>query len=130
MKMLSRIRHWRGHGIHSPFVYRLVRDVFTGNGWVGEERGVYNMLTGRGVRRKTARQLQNLATHCDIVDMRVIMPEDAMPEEFDADTTFVFIAPRRGKHNFAALGGRLTIDTRRFFIIFNDQQMPHQHFRI
>ncbi len=130
MKMLPRIRHWRGHGIHSPFVYRLVREVFTGSGWVGEERSMYNILINKGVQRKTARQLQNLATHCDIKEMRVIMPGDTTPEELDANTTFIFIAPRRTKHNLMAQDGRLTIDTHRFFIIFNDRQLPHQHFRI
>ena len=128
MTMLSRIRHWRGHGIHSPFVYGLVRAVFAG---MGDRRDVYDMMRKRGLRRKTARQLQNLATYCgSIMEMRIIMPGEATPEELDADTIFVFIAPRRAKHNHADMGGRLTIDTRRFLIIFNSRQLPHQHFKI
>lgn len=26
--IIYRFRHWRGHGVHSPFVYSLVREVF------------------------------------------------------------------------------------------------------
>ncbi len=35
----ARARYFRGHGVHSPFVYRFVRQVFMQLRLVGGERG-------------------------------------------------------------------------------------------
>jgi hypothetical protein len=134
---IPRIRHWHGHGIHSPFVYGLVRAVFTGGCRLGEQRDLYNIMRSKGLRRKMARQLQNLASHCGMwweEGMCIVMPCDHVPTEPDGDTTFVVVAPYRNSDRInacmSASGGRLTVDTRRFFIIFNNRQLPHQHFKI
>lgn len=98
---------------------------------------------------RAARQLQNFSIACGFIwtgaglrtdgGMCVIMPGDRASVDMimkNTDTTFVVVSPYRGRGRIdacldvAATGARLTIDTRRFFIIFSDRQQPKQHFKI
>lgn len=45
---LSRARYFRGHGVHSPFVYDIVREVFMRDGLLPGDRTVYEALTAAG----------------------------------------------------------------------------------
>ena len=38
------VRHWRGHGVHSPFMYGIVRNVFMKNRITGSDRALYQAL--------------------------------------------------------------------------------------
>ncbi len=61
-----RFRHTRGHGIHSPFVYGLVRNALmlgSGSGRPGGE--LYDALRSCGLNRRRAAQLQNLHNYCE-----------------------------------------------------------------
>lgn len=62
---LPRMRFWRGHGIHSPFMYALVRKVFMKRRITGGDTGLYLALRERGVGKRSAVVLQNMFTHCD-----------------------------------------------------------------
>ena len=63
---LSRVKHRRGHGVHSPFVYSLVRKVFMSK-VLDESLGtaLYDSLRGVGLAEKCARQLHNLLPHIE-----------------------------------------------------------------
>lgn len=63
---LRRARHFRGHGVHSPFVYDVVRHVFMRSTLLAKESPLYAALRSVDVSDKRAIQLQNLATHCNI----------------------------------------------------------------
>ena len=63
---LRRARHFRGHGVHSPFVYDVVRHVFMRSTLMTDEHSLYDALLGVGVVERRAVQLQNLATHCAV----------------------------------------------------------------
>ena len=58
------VRHWRGHGIHSPFMYGIVRNVFMKSRITGRDRTLYNALIRHRIGRKNGILLQNLYTHC------------------------------------------------------------------
>lgn len=61
-----RLRHTRGHGIHSPFVYGLVRNALMfGSGPDGADGELYEALRSCGVNRRRAAQLQNLHNYCE-----------------------------------------------------------------
>lgn len=63
---LSRIRHFRGHGVHSPFVYNLVRKVFMHRGLISEgDSSLCNALIAHGIPTRLATELQNILTYCD-----------------------------------------------------------------
>lgn len=61
---IKRGRYWRGHGVHSPFVYAIVRQVFMCRKLQGERCDLYTLLLGLGVSKRRAIELQNLMEHC------------------------------------------------------------------
>lgn len=62
---LKRARYFRGHGVHSPFVYAVVRQVFMRSKLFPEgATDLYYELLARGISQRRAVQLQNLMTHC------------------------------------------------------------------
>ena len=61
---LKRARHFRGHGVHSPFVYDVVRKVFMQRVLVATRRDLYEALKGCGIAARRCVQLQNLVEHC------------------------------------------------------------------
>ena len=63
---LSRARYFRGHGVHSPFVYNIVREVFMRGELLPGDRRLYRALRGAGVPERRAIQLQHVAIHCGL----------------------------------------------------------------
>ena len=62
---LRRARYFRGHGVHSPFVYTIVRKVFMRSRLIEpSQHDLYDALCGVGVKNRRAIEIQNLATHC------------------------------------------------------------------
>lgn len=58
---MMRVKHYRGFGVHSPFVYGLVRhSVMMKKSIVGDDCTVFERLTELGVSQKRAVQLQNM----------------------------------------------------------------------
>lgn len=58
------VRHWRGHGIHSPFMYGIVRNVFMKSKITGPDTRLYDELRRERIGRKHAVKIQNLYAHC------------------------------------------------------------------
>ena len=108
---LSRARYFRGHGVHSPFVYDIVREVFMHDGLLPGDRTVYDSLTAAGVSRRRAGQLQNLAIHCGYKTFGL--------NRADAELCAQIVAQHRST----------TVDNRGYLLIFNNH-LPKQHFRI
>lgn len=148
--MFFRMRHYRGHGIHSPFVYTLVRRVFVDSAWVGEDRRLYDFLRANGVKMRPAFQLQNLCNLCGFEGfstedeegnvLHIVMPGEG-PERIyklsrNPNLTFVVLYPYKNRErvdvcqSIASQGRRLTIDARHWFLIYNSEQLPKQHFRL
>lgn len=129
--LFPRIRHFRGHGIHSPFVYRFARQVL-GKGWLTGEQWLYSSFTAKKIDKKTARQLHNLAAFLG-EDVRVVLPDERLE---DGEGTTAVLYPYRDRQKLAlcldaaAKKDRLTIDTRRFFVIFGKGREPKQHFKL
>ena len=61
---IKRARYFRGHGVHSPFVYAIVRQVFMRSTFIDERRDLYDALIALCAPKKRARELQNLMAHC------------------------------------------------------------------
>lgn len=78
---IARARYFRGHGVHSPFVYDIVREVFMKKRRIqSNDIALYGALCKLGVHKMRAAQLQNLFTHCGYATFAfdVTTPADLM----------------------------------------------------
>ena len=148
---LSRARYFRGHGVHSPFVYAIVREVFMRRDLLPGERSLYETLLDAGFPRRRAVQLQNLMIHCGYAtfgmnraDADLCIATRDLPR---AETLALVRAASEGRHTVVVLSpyeGRdrqalcaqivaghrsTTVDNRAYLLIFNNH-LPKQHFRI
>lgn len=70
-EQLHRARYFRGHGVHSPYVYNIVRKVFMQSKLTSPTTDLYDALMTRGVARRRCVQLQNLVAHCGYESWRI-----------------------------------------------------------
>lgn len=71
---LKRARYFRGHGVHSPYVYAIVRDVFMRSKLSTDRCDLYNLLIEKKVSQRRAIQLQNLLVHCKYDTFKIDCP--------------------------------------------------------
>ncbi len=152
---IARTRYFRGHGVHSPFVYAIVRQAFMPHRLLGDDTALYDALRELGASRRRAVQLQNLCTHCgyrhfafddaDVApcELRLLTPHlapDATRElvrRAVADgTTVALLAPYENRKR-AELCAELverhagtSVDNRGYLLLFTDDRLPKQHYRI
>lgn len=150
---VARARYFRGHGVHSPFVYAIVRQVFMKHELRDGDCSLYDRLTTDGVSRRRAVQLQNLFIHCgyaswsidllpESCDLCLLTPELAPETTLEIvaraatqGTTLALTAPYEGDERtelcrkLIAFHPGTTIDNRAYLLIFNNR-LPKQHFRL
>lgn len=148
---LSRARYFRGHGVHSPFVYDIVRRVFMRDELLPGDRSLFEALLDAGVCRRRAVQLQNLRIHCGYrtfglnrADAELCIATRDLPRietlalvraAAEAGHTVAVMAPYDGQlrqalcEQIVAQHRSTTVDNRGYLLIFNNH-LPKQHFRI
>lgn len=148
---LSRARYFRGHGVHSPFVYQIVRRVFMCGGLLPGDRKLYEALRQEGVPERRAIQLQNLAIHCGydsfglnradgrfciLTDNLSCADTEALVDAARHTGTTVAVMSPYATPGRQALCGRIiashlstTVDNKAYLLIFNNH-LPKQHFQI
>ena len=148
-RRLVRVRHFRGHGIHSPFVYSLVREVFMRSAMMPGDRTLFRALREAGVAERSAVQLQNLAIREGYrafglnraegelyVALRELPQAEVLALAARAAVSGAAVAvlePSRGRER-QALCRRLvaehrstSVDNRACLLLFNNR-LPKQHF--
>lgn len=60
MWLEEHLRHSRGYGIHSPFLYRVVREAMMPQRVKGGDKALYEALRAKGVGSRAATRAQNL----------------------------------------------------------------------
>lgn len=148
---LSRARFFRGHGVHSPFVYDVVRNVFMRDTLLPGDRALFRELLAAGVPERRAVQLQNLAIHCGYatfglnradaefcIATRSLSRTETLALVGDAaaaGNTVAVMSPYDGRERRAmclqivAAHRSTTVDNRGYLLVFNNN-LPKQHFRI
>lgn len=148
---LARARYFRGHGVHSPYIYNIVRNVFMRNSPLPGDGVLRQALLQAGMTPRRALQLQNLMIHCgyrsfglDCADAELcIVTRKLSRAEVLAlvsraaalERTVVVLAPYEGVERqllcrqIVAEHGSTTVDNRAYLLIFNNH-LPKQHFRI
>lgn len=148
---LARARYFRGHGVHSPFVYDLVRQVFMRRNLLPGDRILYQTLVKAGVPLRRAVQLQNLFIHCAYgtfglnradAELCVVLPEVSaaqtlgiLREAAVRGSTVALMSPYESRERqelcrgIVATHASTSVDNRGYLLIFNNR-LPKQHFRI
>lgn len=151
---LSRIRHFRGHGVHSPFVYSLVRKVFMHKGLFSEDnRALYDALIALNIPKRRAIELQNGMLYCGYTTFSIdstecsaqfnIMTEHyptaelerALKRAAEQNTTLVVLFPylcRERTNVCKSLIERHTSTSvdNGGYILFLNNNLPKQHYRL
>lgn len=149
---LKRARYFRGHGVHSPFVYAIVRQVFMRSTFISDERTLYNALIDQGVAKRRALQLQNLMEHLHYTSFcidstaeadMIIATADYPTAQLSAmattareqGCTLCIIAPSldserdRECKRLVAEHTCTSVDNRGYLLLFNNH-LPKQKFRL
>ena len=85
---IKRARHFRGHGVHSPYVYDIVRKVFMQSKLVSERHDLYAALREHDSAERRCVQLQNLVAHCRYEAWTIDNMEECHFIVCTLDTTF------------------------------------------
>ena len=149
---LSRVKHRRGHGVHSPFVYSLVRKVFMSK-VLDESLGtaLYDSLRGVGLADKCARQLHNLLPHiegqsysineveCDLSILLADYPTEQLRGAYEdakaAGVTLVICYPYLSRVRQLTVDALIadhcctSVDNGAYTLFFNNR-LPKQHYRL
>ncbi len=149
---LSRVRHFRGHGVHSPFVYSIVREVFMRSDVVVCDE-LFEALIAAEIPRKRAVQLRNFTEHCsysqvgidcdveghDFVILSASFPTDSLrtivERARDYGTTLAIVAPYANRERdeacrqIVAAHHSTTVDNRGYLLVLNNH-LPKQHFKL
>ena len=150
---LSRAKHYRGHGVHSPFVYGLVRKVFMRKVLQeGTGTTLYDALCKLGVSKKSARQLHNTLCYiegksyaindvgCDLSILLADYSTDKLPAAYqDVATeggTLAICQPYDNRERQSVVNALVeahhstSVDNRTYILFFFDKKLPKQHFRL
>lgn len=149
---VARIKHRKGHRVHSPFVYGFVRKVLmTKTLCEGDGTTLYDSLIAEGMNEKRARELHNTLFYiegqsyaindvgCDLSILLADYPTEKLTaayEEAKAEGVTLAIcqpyANRERQDAVKALVDRhssTTVDNRAYILFFNNR-LPKQYYRL
>jgi hypothetical protein len=149
---VSRARYFRGHGVHSPYVYSIVRQVFMSSKLNGERTDLHDALVECGVPKRRAVELQNLLEHCNYLTWSVDSQEQcdmlvaSMATTYEhldeyaryaqeRGITLCIIRPYDNANRWRVCSEIIenhlstTVDKRGYLLIFNNH-LPKQRFRL
>lgn len=149
---LSRIKHRKGHGVHSPFVYGFVRKaLMTRTLCEGSGTALYDSLIAVGLKEKRARELHNLLSYIEgqsysinevegdlsilLADYPTNQLREALAKAKAEGVALVICQPylnRERQDEIKALIAEhrsTTVDNRAYIVFFNNR-LPKQHYRL
>ncbi|MBO7189963.1 MAG: hypothetical protein J6U93_03880 [Alistipes sp.] len=149
---IRRARYFRGHGVHSPFVYDIVRKVFMQSKLYTSNNALYEALMDKGVAKRRSVQLANLAEHCRYdnwsidrlddkqmiiatLDTRYTELEEYAKYARERGATLCIITPYNNRERWEVCQRIIdahpstTVDNRAYLLVFNNH-LPKQRFRL
>lgn len=149
---LSRIKYHKGHGVHSPFVYGFVRKVLmTKTLCEASNFTLYNDLLANGMAEKRARELNNTLCYiegqsysineveCDLSILLADYPTERLREAYEEakreGVALAICQPYLNRERQSEVKTLIeehrstTIDNRAYILFFNNR-LPKQHYRL
>ena len=149
---LSRIKHRKGHGVHSPFVYGFVRKaLMTRTLCEGSGTALYDSLIVVGLKEKRARELHNLLSYVEgksysinevegdlsilLADYPTNQLREALAKAKAEGVALVICQPYLNRErqdeikSLIAEHRSTTVDNRAYIVFFNNR-LPKQHYRL
>lgn len=149
---LSRIKYHKGHGVHSPFVYGFVRKVLMTKTLCEESNfTLYNDLLANGMAEKRARELNNTLCYiegqsysineveCDLSILLADYPTERLREAYEEakreGVALAICQPYLNRERQSEVKTLIeehrstTIDNRAYILFFNNR-LPKQHYRL
>ncbi|MFI3258928.1 MAG: hypothetical protein R3Y16_02400 [Rikenellaceae bacterium] len=153
---LQRLRHFRGHGVHSPFVYSLFRGVFMRREVIPtEDLSLLDEIAKINLSSRVEVELQNVYTHCGYKSFSIDPSEEGAESDFvvvstsyptlDIDplltklrergTTVAILISRKDRERervceeIVERHPSTTIRRPNYLLIFNNH-LPKQHFQL
>lgn len=149
---IARLRYVRGHGVHSPYIYGIIREVFMRHNLITPQLGGVEQC--RTMNHKTKMELQNLYTYCgynsysidplegeiaEFVICSTEYPSNSLRSLYQSalksGTTIVIESPSPNSErmrfclDMVASHASTIVDKRRYMIIFNNH-LPKQYFKL
>ncbi|MFI3318590.1 MAG: hypothetical protein SNH88_05320 [Rikenellaceae bacterium] len=149
---IIRLRHFRGHGIHSPYLYKVFREVFMDKTPLRAENPMISILTSFDLPTSKMRELGNLAKHngwsaivansdaqADVAICTCYCPEAMLKmilsSSAERGTPVIFIEPHKSSKFENRVGAALarhnscSVDRYNYLLLLNNH-LPKQHFRL
>ena len=149
---LSRIKYHKGHGVHSPFVYGFVRKVLMTKTLCEKSNiTLYNDLLANGMAEKRARELNNTLCYiegqsysineveCDLSILLADYPTERLREAYEEakreGVALAICQPYLNRERQSEVKTLIeehrstTIDNRAYILFFNNR-LPKQHYRL
>ena len=149
---LSRLKHRKGHGVHSPFVYGFVRKVLMSKALCeGAGTALYDTLLANGVAHRRAKELHNTLVYIEGQSYSInevegdlsILLADYPTEKLAAALTtakaegvaLAICQPYANRERQEAVKAlmaehRSTTVDNRAYILFCNNHLPKQHYRL
>lgn len=154
--VFDRIKHFRGHGIHSPFAYGLVRNALMRRTRLTSDSKLLTSLKLAGVKGKHSFRLQNIYTYCNFtafaIDNKLKVTSRTLyiaTKKTDAEHISVFAETLKGTESalcivspranclrnrlcaeIIASHNGMSIDMGGILIIFYDDKLNKQYIKI
>lgn len=136
---MTHIRHWRGHGVHSPYTYSLIRNVFMKKKIQGEDHTIYDQMRKEGLPEKGSIQLQNLHSYCGEHRFSIVLrndPADPLTVPAGEKAILCVLYPRQNRARVRRCRQMirehkgLSIDNRRYMLFFYDNRLTKMHYKL
>ena len=149
---IARLKHRKGHGVHSPFVYGFVRKALMTKALCeGSGTALYDSLIAVGLKEKRARELHNVLSYIEGQSYSInevegdlsILLADYPTEQLRAalatakteGVALVICQPylnreRQNEVNALVAEHRSTTVDNRAYIVFFNNHLPKQHYRL
>ena len=133
------LRNYRGHNVHSPFAYSLIRKAIVPHSMDGTENRLFEQARAHGLSHRASVQLQNLQLHCPGHRM-LLVPAGSLPQPGSAPKSdrmiHCILHPRLTRERLRqcreaiARHNGMSIDNRRYILLFHDSRLSKKHYRL